>query len=603
MIDLLTVRVRYEQDIVSARQRARQIGALAGFDAQHQARIATAVSEIARNAFRYAGGGWVEFALDEESAPQVLSICVRDEGPGIAELDAIRAGQYRSQTGMGLGIVGAQRLMDECHIESAPGKGTRVWLRKQLPQTSPRPDRAQAANLAAALAQKAPQSAFEELQVQNQELMRALDELRQRQDELVHLNRELEDTNRGVVALYAELDEKAEHLRRADETKSRFLSNMSHEFRTPLYSALALTQLLLEGSDGDLNAEQQKQVRFIRKGAEHLLEMVNDLLDIAKIEAGKIEVRIAAFEVGTMFSALRGMLRPLLTSDSVTLAFDEPQGLPALHTDEGKVAQILRNFISNGLKFTEHGEVRVTAQLDADADKVVFAVSDSGIGIAPADQDRIFEEFTQIEHPLQKRTNGTGLGLPLTRRLAALLGGSVNVSSEPGKGSTFRALIPIHYRSQLTEAQGSHARSRTPQADAHEQGAALPQPLERALVVDDDAAARYLLKRWLDPQRWEIHEADDGEAALASARRLRPGVIFLDIGMPRLSGDEALRRLRADPATQDIPVIMVTSRALSAAQRESLASLGAAVVSKEELTGPRIGEILREALRMEQIPP
>lgn len=605
MIDLLKVRVRYEQDIVTARQRARQLAALLGFDAQDQARIATAVSEIARNAYRYAGGGSVDFALDEDMTPQALAVRVRDAGPGIAQLETILAGQYESHTGMGLGIVGAQRLMDHCQIDSQPGRGTCVLLRKALPASAAWLSPSAIAGITQALVQKAPQSPLEELQIQNQELVRALDALRQRQDDLVRLNRELEDTNRGVVALYAELDEKAEHLRRADDMKSRFLSNMSHEFRTPLYSALALTRMLLDGSDGDLNAEQHKQVRFIRKGAEDLLEMVNDLLDIAKIEAGKITVRPTAFQVGSMFSALRGMLRPLLTSETVTLVFEEPVDMLELHTDDGKLAQILRNFISNALKFTERGEVRVSAAVGLDGLTAIFTVSDTGIGISAADHERIFTEFTQLENPLQKRVKGTGLGLPLSRRLAALLGGRVEVDSVPGRGSTFRVLVPLRYSGEegriasdpapSQQAPGDHSRAPLVPEPA-------PQPAERALIVDDDDAARYLLRRWLDPLRWEVHEAADGEAGLASARSLRPDVIFLDLGMPRMSGDEALRRLRADSSTQHIPVVMVTSQTLSPGQRESLATLADAVVNKDELSASRVDQILRQTLSTEERP-
>ena len=272
--------------------------------------------------------------------------------------------------------------------------------------------------------------------------MRTLDELRQRQEELTRLNRELEDTNRGVVALYAELDERADHLRRADEVKTRFLSNMTHEFRTPLNSILALTRLLLDHVDGELSPEQERQVYFIRKSAENLSELVNDLLDLAKVEAGKIVVRPAEFEVRNLFGALRGMLRPLLLNTSVNLVFDEPEGIPPLNTDEGKVSQILRNFISNALKFTEQGEVRVSAKLSPDGRSVVFSVTDTGIGIAPEHQDIIFQEFTQLENAVQRKVRGTGLGLPLSKKLAELLGGSVSVASELGLGSTFSATHP-----------------------------------------------------------------------------------------------------------------------------------------------------------------
>ena len=213
------------------------------------------------------------------------------------------------------------------------------------------------------LTQQRPHDPLTEIQQQNQELLHTLEALRTQQDDLLRLNRELEDTNRGVVALYAELDEQAAHLRRADELKSRFLSNMSHEFRTPVNSILSLTRLLLDHTDGALTDEQTKQVSYIRIAAEALSELINDLLDLAKIEAGKLTVRPAPFAVSDLFSALRGMLRPLLVTDSVVLVFDEPDDLPLITSDEGKVSQILRNFLSNALKFTEQGAIQVSATL------------------------------------------------------------------------------------------------------------------------------------------------------------------------------------------------------------------------------------------------
>jgi signal transduction histidine kinase len=200
---------------------------------------------------------------------------------------------------------------------------------------------------------------------------------------------------------------------------------MSHEFRTPLNSILALTGILLDRIDGDLTSEQELQVSLVRTAAQDLYELVNDLLDLAKVEAGKVVVRPAEFEVANLFGALRGMLRPLLVSDSVALVFEDPAGIPPLDTDEGKVSQILRNFLSNALKFTERGEIRVSATFDEAAGTAIFRVADTGIGIAPEDQERIFLEFSQVEHALQKKVKGTGLGLPLSRRLAQLLGGDV----------------------------------------------------------------------------------------------------------------------------------------------------------------------------------
>jgi len=352
---LLTVAIKFEQDVVVARQRARQIAGLLGFDGQDQTRIATAVSEIARNAFRYASAGKVEFALEGESLPQVLHVRVTDKGPGIRDVALVLSGRYRSTTGMGIGLIGAHRLMDRVEVKTAPGEGTDVSLRKILPARTPLVTTTTVGRIVQELTSRPPVGPNEELQQQNQELLRALSDLRERQDELQRLNRELEDTNRGVVALYAELDEKADHLRRADDMKSKFLSNMSHEFRTPLNSIRALSRLLADHTDGELNGEQAKQVGFIAKAAEDLTELVNDLLDLAKIEAGKTEVRPVEFSVANLFSALRGMLRPLLISEDVKLVFDDVPATLVMYNDEGKVSQILLNFISKAIKFKEKG--------------------------------------------------------------------------------------------------------------------------------------------------------------------------------------------------------------------------------------------------------
>ena len=272
-----------------------------------------------------------------------------------------------------------------------------------------------------------------------QDLQAALEHSRR---EAHDLRTELEETNRGVLALYAELDAQAEQLRDATELKSRFLAYMSHEFRTPINSIRSITRLLLDRVDGPLSEEQEKQVSFIQQNATEFAEMVDDLLDLAKVEAGRVEISPAWFEMVDLFSALRGMFKPVLTNPAVHLVFEEPEDVPTLYTDDRKLSQILRNFISNALKFTPRGEVRVAAKLEAD-ERVTFSVSDTGIGIAPEFHQTIFEDFSQVQSPLQKRLRGTGLGLSLSRKLAELLGGSVGLASEPGKGSVFHVTIPV----------------------------------------------------------------------------------------------------------------------------------------------------------------
>src|ERR1700678_3226516 len=516
---ILTLAVACERDTVGARQRARQIARLLGFDAQDQTRISTAVSEIARNAFNYAGGGRVEYSIEGRTSPQLFIVKIKDAGPGVRNLDEILEGRYKSSTGMGMGILGARRLMDQFQIESAPGKGTTVWLKKLLPGKT-RVWRAQdLPGLAALLEGEGPQDAFQELQHQNQELLNALEEIRTRQVELTRLNRELEDTNRGVVALYAELDEKADHLRRADELKSRFLSNMSHEFRSPLNSILALSGLLLDRSDGDLTAEQLQQTEYIRRAARDLLDLVNDLLDLAKVEAGKVEAKPVEFRVGDLFAALRGMLRPLLLKQAVDLVFEDVDQIPVMFSDEGKISQILRNFISNALKFTERGEVRVSAGL-ADEDDVVFRVTDTGIGIAPEDQQRIFQDFAQVDHPIQRRVKGTGLGLPLSQKLAKLLGGEVQVESRLGEGSIFSVHLPLKYEQRVDLTLASESAIAAAQAD--------PEGLP-VLVLEDKIEMMMMYRSYLKNSGFQLIPASTVREALDALERIRPKVIVLDL--------------------------------------------------------------------------
>jgi len=568
---ILTAPIAFEDDVVAVRQRAKRIAAGLGFDAQDQTRIATAVSEIARNAFRYAGGGRVQFLVSAPDERAALIVIVSDAGPGIVNLEAILDGQYRSTTGMGMGIQGARRLVDGFNIDSS-ASGTRVLLTKYLPRNAAALTNATLARLMEQLAADEPQTPLAALQAQNRELLDAMSELKTRQDELRQLNRELEDTNRGVVALYAELDQRAEALRRANEAKSRFLANLSHELRTPLNSIRALSGLLLERVDGALSAEQEKQVGLIRRSAENLSEMVDDLLDLAKAESGKLEIHATEFSVAELFGSLRAVFKPLQRGSPVALVFEAADSLPRLYSDEQKLTQILRNLISNALKFTEHGEVRVRADYDAERRQMIFAVSDTGIGIAAEHHERIFEEFAQVENPLQARVRGTGLGLPLSRRLAELLGGTITVDSRPGHGSVFRLQITAAIRP-------------APDAPAP---ASIAQPLWRVLIIDDDALDRYVLRQALQRPGVEVIEAPGGEAGLRLAHEQRPQLIVLDLKMPNVDGYAVLDALQSDPVLAAIPVLVATSSALDAATHARL-SRAHAVMAK--------GDVTRDALQ------
>nr|WP_225955263.1 ATP-binding protein [Kibdelosporangium phytohabitans] len=304
------------------------------------------------------------------------------------------------------------------------------------------------------------------MRVQNDELLLTLDRLERHQGELVRLNEELEETNtgvvalygeltaeleqtnRGVVALYGELEDRSRQLKDANEAKARFWSNISHELRTPINSVIGLTRLLLGPGASPLDAEQRQQVSMIADSGETLLSLVHELLDIAKAESGKLEPHPADTDLKDLFGQLRGTLAPLVPSDAVALVVDDPPAPAVVVTDETLLSRILRNLVSNGLKFTESGQVRLTA--DHHDGVWRFRVTDTGIGIPEHEQERVFEEFHQVPNPLQARSGGTGLGLPYARRLTEILGGQLRLDSTLGRGTRVVVEIPDGAGMELT---------------------------------------------------------------------------------------------------------------------------------------------------------
>jgi signal transduction histidine kinase/CheY-like chemotaxis protein len=575
---LLELELANDRDMIAARQRARQVSALLEFDTQDQVRIATAVSEIARNAVRHGGGGRIEFVLEEEGGRNpTLSISITDNGPGIVDFETAVGGS--TPTGEPkLGLVTARRLMDGFEMDSGPKRGTSITLRKAVPRRAEPFTRSRIDALVRSVASYRAGDAGTEMQQQNRDLLRSLEELRLRQEELTRLNAELEDTNRGVMALYSELDERAAHLRAADETKTRFLSSVSHEFRTPVNSILALSKILLHRLDGELTTEQERQVRYIFQAADQLSTLIDDLLDLRKVEAGKIQLRIEKFTATDLFAALRGMFKPLATNDNVTLLIEEPDELPALCTDQGKVAQILRNLISNALKFTVRGSVHVCCRPSHDGHLMLFEVADTGIGIAPENHRRIFEEFSQVENPLQRTVKGTGLGLPLSQRLAGLLGGSIEIRSQMGQGSTFTLAIPPRLDGEVAARGSTQSEASTPMA------------LDRVLIIDDNEIERYALRQFLSTSRYEVIEATGGYDGLRLARQAQPDVIFLDLMMPDIHGFEVLKMLKAIEDTRCIPVVLFTSQLPEGDDRGAAAD---ALLLKNELSRDTVNSTMQ----------
>lgn len=530
--------IRSSTDVLAARQQVRDAAARFGFALFDQVQLATGISEVAREMVA-AGGGDLEFAISP-SSPRRLIISAKFKAAG-------NLAENRP------GIAAARRLIGP-PLDGGSDDGTWSFSRV-LPRSAPLDDGLKALKAGT-------RDPFSELHEQDAELLRLHEELRRRDSELESARRELEETNRGVLALYAELDDKAESIRQISDERSRFLSNVTHELRTPLSSITALCRLLLNHKDVKVGEEQAKQIAYIQKSAQDLLDFVSDLLDLAKVGAGKVSVHPAPFEVDEMLSALRGMFRPLSADANVPVIF-EPSPVPTMDTDENKVSQILRNLISNALKFTESGEIRISTAHDHASDEVLFTVADTGVGIAGADLDRIFDEFIQVDSRRGRRERSSGLGLPLSRKLAQLMGGSITVESELGTGSKFRLRLPRIYSRRAGQIRSAL------DGDGY------------VLVVDDDPVSRYVAKEELESLGWRVVEAADGETALMLAREQDCRAIVLDMVMPGTTGPDVLRRLGERPETAAIPVVIRTSLRLGEIDPASVAR-AAGVFSKSD---------------------
>jgi signal transduction histidine kinase len=561
--ELLRLPLVDERDVFVARQRGREVAAATGLENQDQVRIATALSELGRELVLRGRRAEVVLSLVALPAP-TLELAVRWTGeiPGVERTEGVRA---------------ATRLSDRCEVVQEGGRGT-VLLSKRLPVATPVPTPTVVRELRARFRGTATGSALDELRAQNQELLATLESLQAKQDELVEANAELEETNRGVmalhaelsgeleetnrgvVALYAELDEKSTQLREASESKTRFWSNVSHELRTPINSVIGLARLLLDPGSDPLTEEQQLQASMVRDSGAVLLALVNELLDVAKAESGRLEPRVELIDLGATIQHLRALLAPLVRAPDVELAVVVPAGLAPLATDPSMLTVILRNLASNALKFTERGEVRVEVRTDDAAGELEISVRDTGVGIPAEHLDRVFEEFHQVPGPLQVRAHGTGLGLPYARRLAGILGGSLTLRSEVGAGTTATLRLPL-------AGPG-------PAGDVR---------FATVLVVDDDPAFRALVGRTLAGAVQQVVEAGDGPSALRLLHADQPDLLVLDLHIPPPDGRAVLAEVRADPRLAALPVVVVTAAELDPAAVAEL-SAAAVVLQKANLT-------------------
>ncbi|MBO0874962.1 MAG: response regulator [Pseudonocardia sp.] len=535
-----SLHVRDLPGVFTARQLGRELADGLGLEKQDQIRVATALSEISRSTLTAGQAAMVVYGADEGSL--VITVTVDDEPPAD-------------------GIGAASRLMDTVAVS-----GKLIRMAKRRPPNALPPDtRAISERLAALL----PGSALEELRRNNQDLITALEDLTRQKEQLVVVNAELqetnrgvmalyselsdelEQTNRGVVALYRELDEKSEELRMASQSKDRFWANVSHELRTPLNSIIGLTRLLAE-PDGGLDHDQLRAVELIRNSTSTLLTLVNDLLDVAKAESGRLVLEPAEVSLPALLATLRGLLRPMAEDKPVDVVVSADEAPDTVLTDEMVLTAILRNLLSNAVKYTDSGEVRLTVR--SLGDRLEIRVSDTGTGIPAAQLERVFEEFYQVPG---SRRGGTGLGLPYARRLAGLLDGQLTLSSEAGRGTT----------AVLTLPHGIPA-------------------VGTVVLADDDEGFRKVLTAMLNGIADRLIEAADGAEALAVVATERIDLVLADLGMPEVDGRALLERL---PTA--LPAIVVTGRDEPAPPRAG------ALLRKDEITRERLAFAIRHVMR------
>ncbi len=385
-------------------------------------------------------------------------------------------------------------------------------------------------------------------------------------------------------------------LQRANRQKSDFLANMSHEIRTPLNTVLGFAQVLQEEVYGTLNDKQRQSLAAIEQSGHHLLSLISDILDIAKIEAGTLSLDIRPVLISQVCEISLLLIKQIAIKKSLRVATHFDPNVTVMRSDERRLKQILVNLLMNAVKFThEGGEVTLSVAADRQAETVYFSVRDTGIGIAPEDMERLFEPFIQLDTSLSRQQEGAGLGLTLVENLTSLLGGTVSVESVVGQGTCFTLSFPWSPIEDALLAASSERSRREGEAEMpNEQGR--PARSHLVLVAEDNQESYEMIAEYLETMGFQVRHARDGEEALSMAKETSPDVILMDIQMPVMDGLEATRRIKADPALSSIPVIALTALAMRGDRERCLEAGADAYLSKPVSLKKMIGAISERIL-------
>jgi signal transduction histidine kinase/CheY-like chemotaxis protein len=371
-----------------------------------------------------------------------------------------------------------------------------------------------------------------ELKTRTQELEEEISHRKQTQEELLNAKHAAEEANRA---------------------KSTFLANMSHELRTPLNAIIGYSEMLEEETRDSGKVENAQDLKKIQAAGKHLLSLINDVLDLSKIEAGKMGLHLETFDVAQVIEEMVTTLQPAAAKNGNTIHVRLADNVSVIKADITKVRQILFNLLSNACKFTDHGTIAVDVdQIKVDKrDWIQFRVSDTGIGISAKQKENLFQEFAQADASIARKYGGTGLGLAITHRFVQLMKGRINVESEPGRGAIFTVQLPAQVVMETTESAPSEGISDVPFSESK-------IDLNTILVIDDDPAVRDLMTRFLSKLDFNVVSAANGEEGFRLAKQIRPLLITLDVVMPECDGWTVLSRLKSDAQLAEIPVIMVT---------------------------------------------
>jgi len=541
--------IKIDRDILSVRHAVKTITKHLGFDYLDTVRIATAASELTRNIQEHADSGFVRFEVITKNKKTGIRLVFQDKGKGIRDIDKVLREDYQSAVGMGVGLRGAKQLMDVFEIQSEAGKGTKITIIKWLKSgKSISQDKLKEIQQEFSLVIK--ESDVKELKSQNRELIDVLEIVRKKNNQLALLNKELKKTNNGTLLLYQEIDKKNKELDLESERKSQFMRSLSHETRTPINSIISLINLLSGQKDGPLNDEQLLQTKMIKENAEYLLNLINDLLDLSKIEEGYVEYSISKISIEDLLYHVKSVLSPLAEEKGLKLKFKVSRKLPQIETDKKYLIQVLINIVGNSIKFTDRGSVELQIGLIEIEGQPFFEfrTMDTGIGIPNDKFGLIFQQFQRI-YSRDDIRKGSGLGLPIAKSIIENLGGRISVTSREGVGSTFVFTIPVTnpslQKKQITEEK-EEKQIETFKEDA-------------ILIVEDDREVAALLKNTLNKEGYKTYNAYNSEKAIYLIKKYKFFVVYLDLLLPKESdGWKVLKAIKHNVKYKNTPVVVVT---------------------------------------------